>query len=422
MTGDEQSERQADVCLVLEGGFPEATGGVSVWARELTRNLPEVKFAVANLREEGDPTSPPLAGAGLADNVVSLVDVPVDAERPRVPASIAAALPEAGVYHACITGNASDAAAQAAAAYGRAMLLTEHGLAWREAGWISGCKPHRQRPPSWITEAPLVGCKPHRTIRRPRDRELAVRQILAQAQDAYAGADAVTSVCTANVVAQRRLGAPPERSLMIPNAVPLDVLAASQASGPERSGFTVGFVGRVVPVKDMITLILAAHLVRRQLPARFVVLGPLDHDPEYVESCRELVSNLALQDAFEFVGEADPAEWYPRFDAVALTSRSEAQPLALIEAMAAGLPAVATRVGGCEELLAGDVRGRPMPLAGLLISPGDKRGMAHALLTLALDPALRRRLGAAGRERARLQHRPNQVWGAYRQLYEKVAA
>jgi glycosyltransferase involved in cell wall biosynthesis len=406
--GKRSDERQADVCLVLEGGFPEATGGVSVWVNELTRNLFDVRFAVANLREEGDPTSPRLSDAGLADNVVSLVDVPVDPDLPRLPAACAAGLPEASVYHACITGNASDAAAHAAAVHGRPMLLTEHGLAWREAGWISGCK--------------ITGCKITGGIDPLRDREATVQRILAQARHAYRAADAVTSVCSANVAAQRGLGAPAERSRLVPNCVPLDVLKASEAPARERSGFTVGFVGRVVPIKDLLTLILAAHLVRQQLPVRFVAVGPLDHDPEYVHGCRELVRSLGLDESFQFVGEADPVQWYPRFDALALTSRSEAQPLALLEAMATGLPTVATRVGGCAELLAGDLRGRPTPQAGLLVAPGDERGVADAILTLARDPALRRRLGAAGRERARGHHHPAQVWGSYRQLYEQVAA
>jgi glycosyltransferase involved in cell wall biosynthesis len=391
---------QADVCLVLEGGFPEATGGVSVWVRELTRNLPEVRFTIANLRHDGDPSSVTPREAGLADNVTAMVDVPVEADREAVTGR----LPEAGIYHACLTGHASDAAAQAADETGRPMLLTEHGLAWREAGWITGCNPHGQLLP-----------------RAQRARR--VHRVGAQARAAYARADVITSVCSANLAAQRRMGAPKERSLMIPNAAPGASLSPQPRAGSGEDRFTVGFVGRVVQIKDLLTLVRAAALVRASLPAAdFVIVGPLDHDPAYAERCQELARSLDLGDAVRFVGEADPADWYPRFDAVVLTSRSEAQPLVLLEAMAAGLPTVATRVGGCAELLVGEVRGRREAPAGLLVSPGDEQSVAEAILALGRDPELRRRLGAAGRERARQHHHPAEVWGTYRALYDRVAA
>src|SRR5947209_2008638 len=121
----DDNDKNVDVCLVLEGVDPSVTGGVSVWVEELTRNMPDVRFAVADVggeAAEGDPD----ASAALAEQ-----------------------LPDASIYHACITGSASDAAAAAAASRGRPLLVTEHGLAWREAGWISGCNPHgRGLPPA----------------------------------------------------------------------------------------------------------------------------------------------------------------------------------------------------------------------------------------------------------------------------------
>lgn len=116
-----------DVCLVLEGSYPYVTGGVSAWVRDLVAGLPDVEFAVAHVRD-GDAPEAARAYA-LPGNVVSLVEVPFDPERESAPAG---AVPEAAVYHALLTGPAGSLAAEVARERGRKLLLTEHGLAWRE--------------------------------------------------------------------------------------------------------------------------------------------------------------------------------------------------------------------------------------------------------------------------------------------------
>ncbi len=92
---------------------------------------------------------------------------------------------------------------------------------------------------------------------------------------------------------------------------------------------------------------------------------------------------------------------------------SEAQPLALLEAMGAGIPVVATDVGGCRALVRG---------AGLVVAPASPRATADALLRLLGDPALRTRLGAAGRARVAARHRPEALASAYSRIYEEAAA
>ena len=109
-----------------------------------------------------------------------------------------------------------------------------------------------------------------------------------------------------------------------------------------------------------------------------------------------------------FTGEADEA--VPHADTVVLTSLSELS-RSPARGMAHGLPVVATAVGGCPELVRG---------AGLLTAPRDPQATARALLALA-DPELRRRLGAAGRERALALHAPARLLAAYRELYERAA-
>jgi glycosyltransferase involved in cell wall biosynthesis len=371
-----------DVCLVVEGSYPYVTGGVSAWADGLLRAMPDVSFTVAHLRDEDDAA--PATAYALPANA-SLTRVDLDPERLAPPGE--ARLPEARVYHAACTGAASDLAARSAAETGGAFALTEHGLAWREARFgISACK------------LAVTGCK---LWRRPET----VAGALDQALAAYERADAVTSVCGPNVLAQRRMGARGARVLHNP-------VAAGPARAPRDGGFLAAFVGRVVAIKDVETFLRAAALVAEERPgARFAVVGPTHHEPEYAQSCLDLARELRLD--VEFTGETDPRPWFARMDALVLTSLSEAQPLVALEAMAAGVPVVSTDVGGCREAIAG---------AGLLTPARAPRATADALLRLEADELLRARLGRAGRRITAARHDPARVHGAYRELYERLAA
>ena len=95
-----------------------------------------------------------------------------------------------------------------------------------------------------------------------------------------------------------------------------------------------------------------------------------------------------------------------------LTSRSEAQPLVALEAMAAGVPVVATDVGGCRELLSG---------AGLVTPVRDPAATAAAVVRLLTDRQLAQRLAAAGHDRARRRHDPARIFAAFHELYETAA-
>lgn len=418
-----------DVCLVLEGSYPYVTGGVSAWADGLLKGLPDVSFAVAHVRDEGH--APPAAYT-LPDNA-ELIHVDLDPAESMPHPGAHLGLPEARVYHAACTGSAAELARLAAAEHGSGFAVTEHGIAWREARWgidacklargfdvITGCKLARGF--DVVTGCKLArgfdvvtGCKLARAdAGRPLTREEQQRRaddVLAMALRAYAEADAVTSVCGPNVRLQQRMGAGAGHRLLgvIPNPV---------QAGPERAdgtdGLLIGFVGRVVAVKDVATFLHACALVaERRTDARFAIVGPTHHEPEYAQACKDLAIELGLEDRVTFTGETDPAPWFARLDVLTLTSLSEAQPLVALEAMAAGVPVVATDVGGCREAIAG---------AGLLTPVRDPQATADALLQLAGDDLLRARLGAAGRHRARTAHGPARIYGAYRELYDRLAA
>ena len=148
-------------------------------------------------------------------------------------------------------------------------------------------------------------------------------------------------------------------------------------------------VGRLQAPKDALTLIRAlAELPRGACEAVIVGDGP---DRPALES---EARRLDLQSVVQLAGERNNIpELLAASDVFVLSSRSEGLPLSILEAMAAGLPVVATNVGGVPELVVQEE-------TGFLVPPGDPQALAVALERLLGDSTLRRRLGAAGRLRA----------------------
>jgi glycosyltransferase involved in cell wall biosynthesis len=153
----------------------------------------------------------------------------------------------------------------------------------------------------------------------------------------------------------------------------------------------VGSVANFKAAKDHATLLRAAAQVRQAVPSvRFVLVGqgPLEAET------RRLAGELGLDGTVVFAGfRTDATRLMAAFDAFALSSTYEGLPIALIEAMATGCPAVATRVGGTPEVVADGVH-------GYLVPPRDPAALAAGLTRLLEDRALRDGLGAAAAARA----------------------
>lgn len=158
--------------------------------------------------------------------------------------------------------------------------------------------------------------------------------------------------------------------------------------GPE--AFVVGAVGRLDPVKDLETLLHAIALVRSRVPqVRLVVVG---QGPER-DRLTSLIERLAITDLVRLLGyRADVRQILTAFDVYVNSSVTEGVSLTILEAMAAALPVVATRVGGTPEVV---VDGQ----TGLLVSSRNPKEIAHALNSIQQHPDWGRQLGAAGRTR-----------------------
>jgi glycosyltransferase involved in cell wall biosynthesis len=206
-----------------------------------------------------------------------------------------------------------------------------------------------------------------------------------------------------------------DRVAMVPLGLELDDLLGLQRSAlAGRSGgrLVFGFVGRLVPIKDPGTLVRAFALVRQREPgARLHLVG----DGELRESVQTLAATLGVADAVELLGwRQDLCAVYAGIDILVLSSRREGTPFAVIEAMAAARPVVATDVGGVADILVDGT-------TGLLVPPEDPAALAEAMTRVGSDPGLRTRLGAAGRERAAL-YRAERLVADMARLYRELLA
>src|SRR5262249_42375587 len=158
-------------------------------------------------------------------------------------------------------------------------------------------------------------------------------------------------------------------------------------------------------------LLQAWHLVHKEFPgARLIVAGagPLQAQLAW------MVKALHIEDSVEFVGLQSDIPAVLRQGSIAtLPSRWEGMPNAVLEAMACGLPCVATRVSGTEDIITHGVN-------GLLVEPEDYQAMAQALLVLLRDPVLTSAYGKAARERIEQDYSLEHITGIYLELYRRM--
>jgi glycosyltransferase involved in cell wall biosynthesis len=188
--------------------------------------------------------------------------------------------------------------------------------------------------------------------------------------------------------ARDAVGIAPERVAVVPNGVAASMIApaAPPAGVASHRTTTALWLGLMQPVKRLPELVGAAAGVPG-LRLTLVGDGPERADVE------RAVEAAGSRDRVHLVGYvADPAPYLAAADLLVLPSAAEACPLAVLRAMAAGLPVVASRAGGLPELVRDGVD-------GLLVPTGDDAALRAALAALAADPARRRRMGESARRR-----------------------
>ena len=187
--------------------------------------------------------------------------------------------------------------------------------------------------------------------------------------------------------------------------------AVRSALGLDENVLVVGTVARLDPVKDLGTLIRGVAALVPEMPIALLVIG----DGSEKHDLQELAATLGVSSHVHFLGHrSDARSLLAGCDVFANTSISEGISLTILEAMAAGLPIVATEVGGTPEILD--------TTCGLLVPARDAGRVTEALRALAVAPAARHLLGAAARQRVEARFTLDRMVREYRDAYYRAAA
>jgi polysaccharide biosynthesis protein PelF len=465
------------ICIIAEGSYPYVTGGVSSWIHNLALQMPEHEFIIyaigaqSKMRGQFKYTLPPniievketfldeyleeegtwgkhfsiptvqkknvQALLGSDDEVVwdQLFDLLRSSQfqnaadflaskdffdsleelcsnhYPLVPftemfwtvrsmilplfMTIRNEIPKADLYHSVSTGYAGVVGALAKHVHGSPLLLTEHGIYTREreeeiikAEWVKGYF-----------------------------KDLWIQYFYRLSTCVYQAADQVTTLFHHNKEIQVELGCQESKISIIPNGVHTDEYI-DLPSAPNDDRIRIGAIVRVVPIKDIKTMLQSFAVIKREVPnAEFTIMGPYEEDEQYYEECLQLVTALELTDVV-FTGSVQVKAYLGKMDLLMLTSISEGQPLAILEGMASSKPFVATNVGSCRELLYGLNDG--IGPAGLIAPVMHYEQIAQAAVQLSRDRKLREEMGKNALMRVEKHYRQDDVIAGYRKLYESL--
>lgn len=273
------------------------------------------------------------------------------------------------------------------------------------ANWLGGWAARLARLPAITTR------RMDRPLRRGWLTRLTYERLTRRAA---AISPAVAGVLTA-------AGMPPARIVTIPSAVDLAALAPQRPRAEVRAELGVH--------ADAVLLLGLARLTRRKgFDVLLDALGApalrddarwtlvLAGDGEELPALRRAAADLGLAQRVRFPGRReDVADLLAAADLVVMPSRGEGLGVAALEAMAAGRPVLASRVGGLADAVAHDV-------TGLLVPPDDPAALGAALRRLLDDATLRARLAAAGPPRVEQHFSPHTMVDAYERLYRDVLA
>ncbi len=177
------------------------------------------------------------------------------------------------------------------------------------------------------------------------------------------------------------------------------------------AGPVLTFIGRLHTQKDLGTMLRAASHLRNRWPNLHVVV--VGEGPEE-RTLHSLAIQLGLKEQVMFAGGVpDVTPFLVATDVFVHPSRAEGMPGALLEAMATGLPCVATRIGGTIDVISDGTD-------GLLVEPGDVEGMAAAVARLLADPELAASLGTAARRTVEAHFTMETIAKSYETLYERL--
>ncbi len=262
-----------------------------------------------------------------------------------------------------------------------------------------------------ILAAPIVACGLKGVPALWRFDDVMVPQAMARAARALAPLCGARIVATSNAVV---------RHYMLPETTPVlyppgpDLTAEPTLHANRTSGAKVGVLANVAPLKSIDTAITAVALLKETVPdVHLEIAGHiLDTKYYYYEQLQDLISDLGLNDRVRFLGFVeDSAAWIRELDLLASPSVSESAGMAIIEAMALGVPAVAADIPASREI-GGE--------AVSLFPPRDEHALAEKMVPILHDPTLRELLIQRGHERVAVVFSADRIAKLHLDLYYEL--
>lgn len=328
-------------------------------------------------------------------------------------ARIAHGLIPVRVLHTVSTGYAGFLGGLLHHSRGLPLVLSEHGIYTKErqidllqSTWIRDNRNIFQRDPMEVSFF----------------RQMWIRFFDWMGRFCYGAADPIIALYENNRLRQVADGAAAERTVSIPNGIRIERFAPLRAQRPAETPPVLCLIGRVVPIKDIKTFIRAMRRVVNRMPqAQAWVAGPTAEDPAYADECQNLVDSLGLQANVRFLGMQKVEELLPKVGVVVLSSISEALPLVILEAQAAGVPVVSTDVGSCRQLIDGlGPEDQALGSCGRVVGIANPEALADACLELLASPGQWQAASAAGIARVERYYSDRLLFERYRQVYDRA--
>lgn len=327
--------------------------------------------------------------------------------------------PVARTYHALCTGYAGLLLARIRAETKAPCMLTEHGIYTIERQIEIVSSP-------WIT----AGQGFHLDMEEKNLSHFWINTFSNYARLCYQACDKIIALYPEDQTLQLSYDADPKKLQVIANGINVEKYSHIKRTpyhhrDPVKNPFTVAFIGRVVPIKDIKTYIQGCVILRDLLAKqgimgwRAFIIGTGEEAPDYYEDCVNYVQQQKLESFITFTGLTALENYLPHIDVVVLTSISEGQPLTILEAGAVGIPVVATSVGSCPHLILGRVNEDPACGEGGIIIPlKDPQAMAQAILKLFIDPTYYQNCAQALKKRVSHFHKHSDQHSAYAEIYK----
>jgi glycosyltransferase involved in cell wall biosynthesis len=323
-------------------------------------------------------------------------------------AKMVRSLPKAKLIHSVATGYAGFLAALLKTYKGYPLLLSEHGIYTKERRIE-------------LLQSNIV--KEQNKLTRTEDvdylRRMWMRFFESLAVMCYELSDDITALFYDASEKQNSDGADKNKQHIIPNAIHVNHLKKYRKTRP-RDKKRICLLGRVVPIKDIKTFIRAIkYLTAHDYDFDVWVVGPKDEDKEYAKECEALVTSLDLTGLITFKGLMTLDEVIPEVDVMVISSISEGMPLVILEGYAAGIPAVSTNVGSCEEMINGATDDdKAIGPSGRVVKISSPKDLAEGILDLLDNQNWQAASEAAVRRVERYYNLPT-VLDAYAKLYQK---